>query len=209
MHISATRLFASSSLAASISLGVWLCASAPLHSQTRAESFRGRLLVATEAMKDPRFAATVIYLVKDDNEGAMGLVINRPMTQARVDDLLTGFGAEPKGSDRQITLHYGGPVSTLQGFLLHTDEITVENSINGGDGIAMTSSIKMIEAIADGKGPAEFVFALGYAGWAPGQLHAEITAQAWFVAAADKTLIFGTDAELKWSRALEKRQIPL
>jgi putative transcriptional regulator len=160
-------------------------------------------------MKDPRFAATVIYLVKDDNEGAMGLVINRPMTQARVDDLLIGFGVEPKGSDRQITVHYGGPVSTFQGFLLHTDEITVENSITGGDGIAMTSSIKMIEAIADGKGPAEFVFALGYAGWAPGQLHAEITAQAWFVAAADKTLIFGTDAELKWARALEKRQIPL
>ena len=129
--------------------------------------------------------------------------------RARVDDLLNGFGAEPKGSEREVTVHYGGPVSTLQGFLLHTDEITVENSIKGADGVAMTSSIKMIEAIADGKGPAEFVFALGYAGWAPGQLHAEITAQAWFLAAADRALIFGTDAQLKWRRALEKRQIPL
>ena len=171
-------------------------------------SIAGQLLIATDEMKDPRFAEAVIYLVKQDSEGTLGLIINRPIAQGAIDDLLKGFGAEPKGSHREIVIHYGGPVSSRQGFLLHSDDVALENSIRAKDGIVMTSDTKIIEAIAMGKGPRQFIFTLGYAGWAPGQLQAELKANSWFVIAADKALIFGEDAENKWRRAMDKRQIP-
>lgn len=160
-------------------------------------------------MKDPRFIETVIYMIKHNSEGTLGLVINRPLAKGSVDDLLKGFGAAPKGSKREIVIHYGGPVSSRQGFVLHTDDVKVESSITVKDGIVMTSDIKMIEAIATGHGPKQSLFMLGYTGWAPGQLAAEIKNQAWFVIPADKTMIFSSDAEKKWLRAMERRQTPL
>jgi putative transcriptional regulator len=169
----------------------------------------GQFLVASEEMKDPRFIETVIYMIKHNSEGTLGLVINRPLAKGSVDDLLKGFGAAPKGSKREIVIHYGGPVSSRQGFVLHTDDVKVESSITVKDGIVMTSDIKMIEAIATGHGPKQSLFMLGYTGWAPGQLAAEIKNQAWFVIPADKTMIFGSDAEKKWLRAMERRQTPL
>jgi putative transcriptional regulator len=171
-------------------------------------SIAGRLLIATGEMKDPRFDEAVIYLVKHDSEGSLGLIINRPIAHGAIDDLLKGFGVEGKGSNREIVIHYGGPVSSRQGFLLHSDDVILENSIRAKDGIVMTSDTKIIEAIAMGKGPRQFIFTLGYAGWAPGQLQAELKANSWFVIAADKALIFGEDAENKWRRAMDKRQIP-
>ena len=106
-------------------------------------------------------------------------------------------------------IHYGGPVSSLQGFVLHSDDVKLENSTKVKDGIAMTSDIKMIEAIAAGKGPRQSLIMLGYVGWAPGQLEAEIKNNAWFVIPADKSLIFGRDAEKKWHQATDRRQTPL
>lgn len=181
---------------------------APIAAQPQ-PSIAGQLLVATDEMKDPRFAEAVIYLVKHDSEGTLGLIINRPIAQGAIDDLLKGFGAQAMGSNREIIVHYGGPVNSRQGFLLHSDDVTLENSMRAKDGIVMTSSTKMIEAIAIDKGPRQFIFTLGYAGWAPGQLQAELKSNSWFVIAADKTLIFDADAETKWRRALDKRQIPL
>jgi putative transcriptional regulator len=160
-------------------------------------------------MQDPRFVESVIYVIKDDHEGTMGFVINRPVAQGSIDDLLKGFGAEAKGSDREIVIHYGGPVSNLQGFLLHSDDVTLEKSMKVKDGIAATSDTKLIEAIATGRGPRQFLFLLGYAGWAPGQLENEVKANSWYVVAADNSLIFGEDAATKWRRAMDKRQIPL
>lgn len=173
------------------------------------QAIAGQLLIATGEMKDPRFGEAVIYLVKHDSEGTLGLIINRPIAQGAIDEVLKGFGAEAKGSQREIVIHYGGPVSSRQGFLLHSDDVTLENSIRAKDGIVMTSDIKMIEAIAMGKGPRQFIFTLGYAGWAPGQLEAELKTNSWFVISADKSFIFGEDAEKKWRRAMDKRQIPL
>ena len=169
----------------------------------------GELLVAAEGMKDPRFVESVIYLVKDDAEGTFGLVINRPLAKGPIDDLLKGMGANPQGSNLEIAVHYGGPVSSRQGFVLHSDDVTLDDSIRVKGGIAMTSDVQIIEAIAAGKGPRQYLFALGYAGWAPGQLEVEIEKQSWFTVAADKALIFGTDAENKWRKASDKRQIPL
>lgn len=175
----------------------------------RGQPFVGQLLVATEEMQDPRFIESVIYIVKHDDEGTMGLVINRPIAQGPIDDLLNSFGAEAKGSAREIVIHYGGPVSSRQGFLLHSDDVLLENSIKAKDGIAATSDTKIIQAVANGRGPRQFLFMLGYAGWAPGQLEEELKAKTWAVVSADKSLIFGKDAEKKWRQAIDKRQIPL
>jgi putative transcriptional regulator len=175
----------------------------------RDESLVGKLLVAAEDMKDPRFFESVIYVIKDDHEGTMGLVVNHPLARGPIDDLLQGFGVPATGSDREITIHYGGPMSTRQGFLLHSDDVMLENSMRAKDGIATTSDTKIIEAVARGKGPTQFLFMLGYAGWAPGQLEGEIKENGWFVVPADKSLIFGTEAGKKWQRAMDKRQIRL
>jgi putative transcriptional regulator len=172
-------------------------------------NFAGQLLVATDEMRDPRFIETVIYIVKDNSEGTLGLVINRPLARGPVDDLLKGFGAEPTSSQLEVIVHHGGPVSGLQGFVLHSDDLLLESSVRVKDGLAMTSDIKMIEAIASDKGPGQFLIMLGYAGWAPEQLEAEIKSNAWFVLPADKTLIFGKDADKKWRRAMDRRQTPL
>ncbi|MGH7815832.1 MAG: YqgE/AlgH family protein, partial [Candidatus Binatia bacterium] len=110
---------------------------------------------------------------------------------------------------REIVVHYGGPVSQRQGFLLHTDDHSMESSTKVADGIAMTADVKMLEAIARGNGPRQSLFMLGYAGWAPGQLETELKANSWFVIGGDKALIFGSDADKKWRQAMDKRQVPL
>lgn len=196
-------------LAALTILMALLCGESRPFAAEREKAFVGQLLVATEEMQDPRFVESVIYIVKHDHEGTMGLVINRPIAQAPIDDLLKGFGAEAKGGTREITIHYGGPVSGRQGFLLHSDDVLLENSMKAKDGIAATSDTKMIQAIANGKGPRQFLIMLGYAGWAPGQLEGELKAQTWVLVSADKSLIFGEDADKKWRHAIDKRQIPL
>jgi putative transcriptional regulator len=169
----------------------------------------GQLLVATPEMKDPRFAEAVIYMVKHDAGGAFGLVINRPMAKGPFEDLLKGFGAESEGAQGEVLIHYGGPVSMQQGFVLHSDDIMIENSIKVANGIAMTAGVKVIEAMARGKGPSQSLVMFGYAGWAPGQLEMELKADSWFVIPGDKSLVFGKDADKKWREAMDKRQIPL
>ncbi len=184
----------------------------PCYAPSAAEQerdFAGQLLVASEQMHDPRFLETIIYVVKHDSQGTLGLVINRPLARGPVDDLLKGFGAEPMSSKREVIVHYGGPVSPLQGFVLHSNDFSLESSVQVRDGLAMTADVKIIEAIASGTGPGQFLIMLGYAGWAPGQLEDEIKADAWFVLPADKTLIFGKDADKKWRQAMDRRQTPL
>ncbi|HEX9452990.1 MAG TPA: YqgE/AlgH family protein [Candidatus Binatia bacterium] len=169
----------------------------------------GKLLIASPETKDPRFAESVIYMVKHDATGAMGLVINKPVATAPIDELLKGFGLKEKNSKREIVVHYGGPVGTRQGFVLHSDEIVMENSSKFANGIAMTADAKMIEAIAGGKGPRQALFMLGYAGWAPHQLESELNLQSWIVIPGDRALIFGNNADKKWRQAIDKQQIPL
>jgi putative transcriptional regulator len=187
----------------------FISAQYPTAAAEHKQPIAGQLLVATENMKDPRFVESVIYIVKHDDEGTLGLVINKPIARGPIDDLLKGFGSEVQASKRDIVIHYGGPVSTRQGFLLHSDDVMLESSMKTRDAIAMTSDIRMIEAIALGKGPQQFLFTLGYAGWAPGQLEGELAINSWALVPADKSLIFDKDAEKKWRQAIDKRQISL
>ena len=193
-------------------VAIIVCVLMPCYAPTAAEGerdFAGQLLVASEQMRDPRFLETIIYIVKHDSQGTLGLVINRPLATGPIDDLLKGFGAEPMSSKREVIVHYGGPVSRLQGFVLHSDDFLLESSVRVRDGLAMTADVKIIEAIASATGPGQFLIMLGYAGWAPGQLEEEIKADAWFVLPTDKTLIFGNDADKKWRQAMDRRQTPL
>jgi putative transcriptional regulator len=169
----------------------------------------GQLLVATPEMKDPRFVETVIYMVRHNAEGAFGLVINRPLAKGPIEDLLKGFGMDSSGAKGEIIIHYGGPVSPRAGFVLHSDDVLLEESTQVTNGIAMTADPKLVEAMGRGKGPLQSLVILGYAGWAPGQLEGELKAGSWFVVSGDKALIFGKDADRKWSQAVDKRKIPL
>jgi len=169
----------------------------------------GQLLVATPEMRDPRFVETVIYMVKHSADGAMGIVINRPLAKGSIEDLLKGIGVESKGGKGEIVIHYGGPVSPQAVFILHSDDLLFESSTRIKDGIAMTSDPKLIEALARGKGSRQSLLAVGYAGWAPGQLEDELKANVWFAVSGDKAFIFGKDADKKWRQAIDKRQIPL
>ena len=172
-------------------------------------SLAGQLLVATSEMKDPRFAETVIYLVKHSDEGAVGLIINKPVAKGSISEVLKGFGIDSKGAKGEIVVHYGGPVGRDHGFVLHSDEMVLDSSTKVKDGIAMTADAKMVQALALGTGPRQALLILGYAGWGPGQLETEIKANSWFTASADKSIVFGKEAEKKWRRAMDKRQIPL
>jgi putative transcriptional regulator len=169
----------------------------------------GELLVATPEMGDPRFAEAVIYIVKHNSEGAMGLVINRPLAKGPVRDLLKGFGIEDIDAKGEVIIHYGGPVAANALFVLHSDEVMLDDSTPVKDGIAVTADAQLIEAMAQGKGPRQSLIIFGYAGWAPGQLEDELDAGAWFVVPAEKGLVFGEDADKKWQHALDRRKIPL
>jgi putative transcriptional regulator len=193
-------------------LSIFFALSLPLiatHAAEESDYLTGQLLVATPEMRDPRFVETVIYVVKHSGEGAFGLVINRPLAKGPIEDLLKGFGMDSSGAKGEIIIHYGGPVSPRAGFVLHSDDVLLEESAKVANGIAMTSDPKLLEAMAQGKGPQQSLFVLGYAGWAPGQLEGELSAGSWFVVSGDKALIFGQDADRKWQQAMDKRKIPL
>jgi putative transcriptional regulator len=169
----------------------------------------GQLLVATDEMPDPRFARTVIYMIRHDATGAQGIVVNRPLREIPLAVLLEQMGMESTGVRGTIRLYAGGPVDTLRILVLHTGGYTSEGTLPVRDGIAVTWEPDILRAIALGRGPRRTLFALGYAGWGPGQLEAELRTGAWVRAAADEALLFDESPESKWDRAMARRKIDL
>ena len=162
----------------------------------------GQVLIAMPTMADPRFANSVIYMCAHTEDGAMGIVVNRPLAAPSFTDLLTQLSVDPVPPARTIRLCQGGPVDNARGFVLHTADWTGDGSLRVDDKMALTASLDVLKAIAEGGGPAQGVLALGYAGWGPGQLDAEIQQNAWLSAPADLSLLFDDDHETKWRRAL-------
>jgi putative transcriptional regulator len=162
----------------------------------------GQLLIAMPAMSDPRFEYSVIYMCAHTDEGAMGIVLNRTLDQPSFDDLLKQLDVAPTPPARRIRLCSGGPVDNGRGFVLHTADWTGDGSLHVNENVALTASLDVLKAIAEGGGPREGILALGYAGWGPGQLDAEIQQNAWLSAPADETIVFDPDADTKWRRAL-------
>jgi putative transcriptional regulator len=173
-----------------------------------AEGFlTGQLLVAMPAMADPRFAQSVIYVCAHTADGAMGLVVNRPIVKPSFDELLRQLEVAPVPPVRRIRLCAGGPVENGRGFVLHTVDWTGEGSLRVNDALALTASLDVLKAIAGGGGPREGLLALGYAGWGPGQLDNEIQQNAWLSVPAQETLLFDDGHETKWQRALATLRI--
>ena len=162
----------------------------------------GQLLIAMPAMEDPRFTHSVIYVCAHTPEGAMGLVLNRPIQKPSFDDLLKQLEVAPAPPARRIALCSGGPVDNARGFVLHTSDWTGEGSLKVNESLALTASLDVLKAIAEGGGPRAGLLALGYAGWGPGQLDAEIQQNAWLSVPADETIVFDDEHETKWRRAL-------
>lgn len=185
-----------------------VAAHAPTPDPPAPRSLTGQLLVATEVLRDPRFVRTVIYMVRHDATGALGLIVNRPLGDAPLARVLEGLGRSSAGANGAIRLYYGGPVEPERGFVLHTSEWAVgESRVQAG--VAFTTDPAIFEAIARGAGPRRLIVALGYAGWGPGQLEAEISGGAWITVSADEALIFDDDAAGKWDRAMARRKIVL
>jgi putative transcriptional regulator len=186
--------------------------------QTSARGYLdGQMLIAMPAMNDERFARTLIYVCAHSSEGAMGIVVNQPAGNIKFPDLLVQLEVIPaterielptKAEDVKVLK--GGPVETGRGFVLHSADYFIENStLPIDEGICLTATLDILKAIARGNGPASAILALGYAGWAPGQLEHEIQENGWLHCAADSELIFGSDINGKYQKALRKIGIDL
>lgn len=169
----------------------------------------GQLLVARTELRDPRFIRSVVYLVHHDARGAMGLILNRPIGEASLSELLKQAGLEGTGVDGEIRVHFGGPVQPGRGFVLHTADYKIEGTQVVKDGIAVTAQPEILHAMGTGTGPRKSLFALGHAGWAPGQLEAELKAGSWEIVSADEALVFDENYQEKWKRAMARRTIRL
>lgn len=177
----------------------------------------GQMLIAMPTMGDERFARSVIYICAHSNEGAMGIVVNQPAGNITFPDLLVQLEVIPEADliqlpsrAEEVRVLKGGPVDTQRGFVLHSSDYFVENStLPIDEGICLTATLDILKAIAAGDGPRSAILALGYAGWAPGQLENEIQQNGWLHCSADLELIFGRDTGGKYDLALRKLGIDL
>jgi putative transcriptional regulator len=167
-------------------------------------SLAGQLLVAMPSMSDPRFERAVIYVCAHGEDGAMGLMINKPVEQITFPEMLEQLGIDNSAVSDQIRVHFGGPVETGRGFVLHSSDYRQDSSMAVDSAIALTATVDILRDIAGGQGPRRSLLALGYAGWGPGQLDQEIQANGWLHVNPDEQLVFDTDLDEKWQRAIGK-----
>ena len=170
----------------------------------------GKLLIAMPGMGDPRFEHSVVFMCAHSPDGAMGLIVNKPAPDLSFGQLLDQLGITQSDRSRDIRIHLGGPVEHVRGFVLHSSDYYVENSTLPIDNkVSLTATLDILKAIAHGDGPRNALLALGYAGWAPGQLENEIQKNGWLHCPADADLIFGADIASKYERALKKLGIDI
>ncbi len=170
---------------------------------TDAFDLTGKLLIAMPGMGDPRFVKSVIYICACSPEGAMGLIVNKHAPEISLARLLAQLKIPAPRSGHEIRVHVGGPVEHGRGFVLHSDDYAAGGATLHVDGkFAMTATVDILQAIAGGEGPRRSFLALGYSGWGPGQIEAEIGANGWLTCDASDDLIFSGDNDTKWVRAL-------
>lgn len=182
-------------------------------------SLAGHLLVAMPQMQDPRFARAVVYICAHNEDGAMGLVVNKLLDDVSWTALLQQLGIEPAEAGpagasepkaaAEPRVHFGGPVEAGRGFVLHSADYREDGTLVVGGNLALTATLEILRAIGRGGGPRKSILALGYAGWGPGQLDAEMQANGWLSVAADEDIVFDADLPAKWQRALAKLGIDL
>jgi putative transcriptional regulator len=169
----------------------------------------GQLLVARPEMNDPRFSRTVIYMLRHDASGAVGLIVNVPFKEIPIALLMDCLGLGHEGVAGSIRMHYGGPVEPGRVFILHTADYRAEGTQVIADGIALTGAPEILRAIGAGTGPRRALLVLSYSGWGPGQVEREIQAGGWLTVPADAALVFDDDYDRKWERAMARREIDL
>ena len=189
---------------------VLLCAVAPGGAGAdEIPNLTGRLLIATSKISGPVFSKSVIYICEHSADGAMGLIINRAIGSGPIGSLLEQFGADGSKVEGDIRLHAGGPVDMPSAYVLHSLDYEGVNTLPVSDKIGMTADPDILRAIAEGEGPKQKLFAFGYAGWAPGQLEAEMAEESWHWADTDETFVFDQDLDSKWTRAMALVRVDL
>jgi putative transcriptional regulator len=174
---------------------------------SKGDYLTGQLLIAMPGMQDPRFAGSVICLCAHSADGAMGLVLNKPVDGISFDELLRQLELEPRPPERRLRMVQGGPVENGRGFVLHTTDWSSDASLQVNGELALTASLDILKAVATGGGPRQGVLALGYAGWGPGQLESEIQSNAWLSVNADEGLLFSEEAGRMWRQAMAKLKV--
>ena len=170
-----------------------------------AEYLSGKLLVAMPGMRDPRFNHSLVYLCAHSDDGAMGLIVNKRAESLTLNELFGKIGIPIGDVLGSRPVHYGGPVETGRGFVLHSSDYHASDAtMKVDEGTSMTATMDILQAMASEQGPEHAIVTLGYAGWAPGQLETELQANGWLTVDPDPELLFGADDEEKWSRALAK-----
>jgi putative transcriptional regulator len=164
----------------------------------------GQMLVAMPQMLDERFVKTVIFMCAHTEDGAMGLVVNKILEDIDFPDLLDQLDLNPAAGGTDIRVHFGGPVESGRGFVLHSSDYQQDATMVIDEQIALTATTDILRDIAEGDGPQSSLLALGYAGWGPGQLDSEIQANGWLSVDADPGLIFGNEPDKIWQGALAK-----
>ena len=171
----------------------------------------GQCLIAMPQIGDPRYEKAVVFICAHSAEGAMGIIVNKPATHVSFIDLLTQLNVIDDDDIRlpesalRVPVHTGGPVETGRGFVLHSPDFRLKEAtlVTSGD-VCLTATVEILRAIARGGGPSHALLALGYSGWAPGQLEQEITNNGWLHCEADHDLIFDADLDMKYERAVAK-----
>ena len=166
----------------------------------------GQLLLAMPGMADPRFARAAIALAVHDENGAVGIGIGQLRAGIRLRELLKQLEIDP-GVAPDCEVHYGGPVEPGRGFVLHSDDWGGQDTLHIAGLGAMTGTIDVLRAIAEGRGPARWLVALGYAGWGPGQLDDEMTRHGWFTVPGSPALLFDTPVDTRWEAAFRRQGI--
>jgi putative transcriptional regulator len=168
-------------------------------------SLVGQLLVAAPTIGDPRFAHTVILIIRHDNEGAFGIVINRPIGESSIRSLLEAAGDVDPDAAGSVRVFAGGPVQPELGFVVHSAEYRQQETIDVDGRVAMTASRRVLRDIGHNQGPEKSLFAFGYAGWGPTQLEDEMARHDWFTTPEEPKLIFDDDRENLWEDAMARR----
>ena len=164
------------------------------------ENLSGHFLISTPQVPDPRFQEQVIYLCAHNEEGAMGLVINNPHREISMVEVLSCANI-PVPEEPLPPVYMGGPVELDAGFILYSSDYQIENALEITPKVSLSRDSRLLEDISRGRGPRDFLFLLGYAGWAPGQLEFELTDNSWLILPADLNVLFHTPDEFKWKKA--------
>jgi putative transcriptional regulator len=169
---------------------------------TDAGYLEGQFLIAMPTIGDPRFERTVIYMCAHSPNGAMGLIVNKLADHITFPELLRQLKIDIGPETDRIRVHSGGPVETGRGFVLHSTDYMQSTTLKISEGLGLTATVDILKAIADGHGPRHALLALGYAQWGPGQLESEIQANGWLHAQAGLEILFETEVDKRWPRAV-------